>query len=465
MIEKKKRVRICEVVLLLANTALMIAFVALVFYFTWTFTVPSHVTEIDGSDVTAGDQNGNITRGVQAAQTQEEDTVQQLKDKAQAAQTQAKHTVNIQGDTDTVDEKGFIEVHNNIAKHTNKRRPNKIRNRNDIKGPNRRRSRKGATRRAANNTETVWTKSSNKDNFISKKKRKNVFGLRKRKIKTVHEKDAEIETISINNSGADVLSEGNKFRLGFSYHGNRGLSKKGSRSPWSTWGSCSTDCGLGQQERVRSCGDNCQEIESKPCLTQPCEGAEMTDKWAYFEMFDLTETEVTSESGDACERWMKCSNKSIQHYLANIAKLPSCPCFYPLSIAIDDNIFDSDQQKNFAWKDASGPVERNEVYKPGAKFCIRSTLPAHSVTLAAQHCCYDGQLRLITRGRDAGTPNLVSPQLSRELHKKVDLLPWILCKGDWTRYNRVVQPNNNRQCMANPCLGEIQRQVELARSY
>ncbi|XP_046551182.1 isthmin-1-like [Haliotis rubra] len=445
MIEKKKRVRLCKVALLIVNIALMIAFVALVFSLTWTFTVPSHVTEFNGSDVTADEQKGNITRGAQAVQPQEKETV---------------HMLN---DADIVEEKGLNEVHNNKVKHTNKRRPNKIRNRNYIKGPNRRRSRKVATRRPASNTETVL--SNNKDNFISKNKKRNIFGLRKRKTKTINGKETEVETISINESGGDVLSEGNKFRLGFSYNGNREPSKRGSRSPWSKWNSCSTDCGLGQQERVRSCGDNCQEIESKPCLTQPCEGSEMTDKWAYFEMFDLTETEVTSESGDACERWMKCSNKSIQHYLANIAKLPSCPCFYPLSIAIDNNIFDSDQQKNFAWKDASGPVERNEVYRPGAKFCIRSTLPAHSVTLAAQHCCYDGQLRLITRGRDAGTPNLVSPQLSRELHKKVDLLPWILCKGDWTRYNRVVQPNNHRQCMANPCVGETQRQIDLARSY
>ncbi|ESO93501.1 hypothetical protein LOTGIDRAFT_118957, partial [Lottia gigantea] len=166
---------------------------------------------------------------------------------------------------------------------------------------------------------------------------------------------------------------------------------------------------------------------------------------------------------DACERWMKCSNKSIHHYLTKIATLPSCPCKYPLTVGRDKKIRDSSLEKNFVWEDASSEEEKLNIYKPGAKYCIRSKLTSNA--LASQQCCYDDYHRLITRGRDAGTPNLVSPQLSKELHRKVDVLPWVLCKGDWTRYNLVINPNNKRQCEENPNIAEIKHQILLAKNY
>ena len=43
-------------------------------------------------------------------------------------------------------------------------------------------------------------------------------------------------------------------------------------SPWSTWSECSTKCGPGQKERMRSCGSACKEVESMVCLNSACEG-------------------------------------------------------------------------------------------------------------------------------------------------------------------------------------------------
>lgn len=42
--------------------------------------------------------------------------------------------------------------------------------------------------------------------------------------------------------------------------------------------------------------------------------------------------------------------------------------------------------------------------------------------------------KLITRGSGAGSPNYVSPDVSKILHDKLDILPWRLCKGDFTKY-------------------------------
>lgn len=70
-------------------------------------------------------------------------------------------------------------------------------------------------------------------------------------------------------------------------------------------------------------------------------------------------------------------------------------------------------------------------YKPGAKNCIRSEIGTG--TLAAQNCCYDKSGKLLTRGSGAGTPVVISPEVSSALHQLVDQVPWILCKGDWTR--------------------------------
>ena len=41
--------------------------------------------------------------------------------------------------------------------------------------------------------------------------------------------------------------------------------------------------------------------------------------------------------------------------------------------------------------------------------------------------------RLLTRGSGAGSPVLVSPQVNLALHWQVDILPWLVCKGNFLR--------------------------------
>ncbi|KAJ9585295.1 hypothetical protein L9F63_002880, partial [Diploptera punctata] len=168
---------------------------------------------------------------------------------------------------------------------------------------------------------------------------------------------------------------------------------------------------------------------------------------------------------DPCERWMRCKDKLKKAFLGPLGTLPSCPCHYPSAIFYDDKIWDQSQGKYFRWRDVSGEVERLDVYKPGAAYCIRSLLAQGSTSLAAQHCCYDRYRRLLTRGSGAGTPDFVSPEVSASLHEKVDVLPWKLCKGDFTRYNSVRPPNNENNCTENPSNEEYQQQIQLAQYF
>ena len=89
--------------------------------------------------------------------------------------------------------------------------------------------------------------------------------------------------------------------------------------------------------------------------------------------------------------------------------------------------------KYFRWRDVSGSSQRLDVYKPGAAYCVRSLLTQGSGSAAAQHCCYDRRRKLLTRGSGAGTPYFVSPEISPTLHERIDVLPWRLCKGDFSR--------------------------------
>lgn len=136
---------------------------------------------------------------------------------------------------------------------------------------------------------------------------------------------------------------------------------------------------------------------------------------------------------DSCDQWIQCKYHSLRRYLKQLENLPSCPCVFP-NLMWHNQLWDKQRESYFTWEIASSPAKRRDIYRPGAKFCIRSLLEPGMLTLAVQHCCYDVKQRLITRGRAAGTPNLISPQISWELHKKVDILPWVLCKGDWLRF-------------------------------
>ena len=166
---------------------------------------------------------------------------------------------------------------------------------------------------------------------------------------------------------------------------------------------------------------------------------------------------------------MNCKSDFLKKYMSKVANdLPSCPCQYPTEVAYATaDVADPARpgRPSFRWKDASGAKERLEIYKPTARYCIRSMLTLESTTLAAQHCCYDDAMRLVTRGKGAGTPNLISVEFSQDLHYKVDVLPWIICKGDWSRYNQARPPNNGQRCAENPQDEDYVKQFEEAREF
>uniref|UniRef100_A0A3B4AET8 AMOP domain-containing protein n=1 Tax=Periophthalmus magnuspinnatus TaxID=409849 RepID=A0A3B4AET8_9GOBI len=230
---------------------------------------------------------------------------------------------------------------------------------------------------------------------------------------------------------------------------------------WSEWAPCSVSCGQGSQKRTRSCGYACVATESRTCELRSCAATETTP------LQPTNSSESLDTNVDSCEKWLSCKNDFLQKYLHQVlTELPSCPCSYPSEAVYSAvNIQDPKLRKTYRWRDASGPKERLDIYKPSARFCIRSMLSYDSTTLAAQHCCYDEQMRLITRGKGAGSPNLISTEFSPELNYKVDILPWILCKGDWSRFHLVRPPNNGRECGANPDEDVFQVELQEAREY
>lgn len=117
----------------------------------------------------------------------------------------------------------------------------------------------------------------------------------------------------------------------------------------------------------------------------------------------------------------------------SIADLPACPCVYPNSIFYDNQIWDKKRERKFRWRDVSHDKDRLAIYKPGAVYCVQTLPSQENESAIVQHCCYDENRRLLTRGSGAGTPYIVSPDISPLLHDKIDLLPWRLCKGDFTR--------------------------------
>ncbi|XP_026287546.2 isthmin-like [Frankliniella occidentalis] len=171
------------------------------------------------------------------------------------------------------------------------------------------------------------------------------------------------------------------------------------------------------------------------------------------------------EFASPCDRWMACSAKLRPVMWAQLAALPACPCTFPANVFYYNKIWDDKHGRYFRWRDASGRGERLDVYHPGAAHCVRSLHTANAGLLAAQHCCYDRNRQLLTRGSGAGTPALMSPDVSAALHDILDIRPWRICKGDFTRYNDVRPPNNDNDCAANPDEDEFQRQVDMAQFY
>lgn len=238
---------------------------------------------------------------------------------------------------------------------------------------------------------------------------------------------------------------------------------------WSPWSPCTVTCGSGNQKRTRSCGYACTATESRTCDLHHCPGAdgELAFSTEETPVEADNATDILNSDVDSCEKWLNCKSDFLNKYLSKVlSDLPSCPCFYPLEAVYSAvNLRDERQGKNFRWRDASGPKERLDIYKPTARFCLRSMLSLDSTTLAAQHCCYDEDTKLITRGKGAGAPNLISTEFSPELHYKVDMLPWILCKGDWSRYHTVRPPNNGQLCAENPQEDEYLSQLQEAKEY
>ncbi|XP_051908299.1 isthmin-2 isoform X2 [Hippocampus zosterae] len=235
---------------------------------------------------------------------------------------------------------------------------------------------------------------------------------------------------------------------------------------WTPWSPCSVTCGPGERKRTKSCGYSCTLTEASKCDLQPCPGEVNTVVEPF--PFDMENgTEPFGTDADSCEKWLNCKSDFLQRYLRQaFLELPSCPCSFPSEAAYTVvSVRDDSRGRTFRWRDASGPKERLDIYKPSARGCIRSALSGDSSTLAAQHCCYDDRGRLITRGKGAGMPDLISTEFSPELHFKVDVLPWILCKGDWSRFHVVRPPNNGLECPENPREDVFMNELEEAREY
>uniref|UniRef100_A0A096M8M2 Isthmin 2a n=1 Tax=Poecilia formosa TaxID=48698 RepID=A0A096M8M2_POEFO len=268
---------------------------------------------------------------------------------------------------------------------------------------------------------------------------------------------------------ADALlgwSEEGETKYSFAFHRPSICYVFSENEEWSDWAPCSTTCGPGSQKRTRSCGYGCTATESRTCDLESCSSAVVTETEAT-SLHQFNNTDSSTLSVDSCEKWLSCRNEFLQKYLHQVlTQLPSCPCSYPSEAVYGAiSIPDRRLRRTYRWRDASGPKERLDIYKPSARFCVRSMLSYDSLTLGAQHCCYDDRMRLITRGKGAGAPDLIGAEFSPELHYQVDVLPWILCKGDWSRFHSARPPNNGLTCPENPAEPAFQTELREAREY
>ncbi|XP_015180967.1 PREDICTED: uncharacterized protein LOC107068762 isoform X2 [Polistes dominula] len=182
-------------------------------------------------------------------------------------------------------------------------------------------------------------------------------------------------------------------------------------------------------------------------------------------MLIIREHQYTRTPVDPCDKWLINEDRLKAAFMEHLTVLPSCPCIYPNFIFYDNQIWDEKQNRHYRWRDVSTPIYRLDVYKPGASYCVRTLLGMGALTVSAQHCCYDKKRKLITRGSGAGIPYYVSPEVSMILHEKIDILPWRLCKGDFSRFNEVRTPNNDKGCRVNPKKKEYQRQLNSTKDF
>ncbi|KAB0375415.1 hypothetical protein FD755_013907 [Muntiacus reevesi] len=206
------------------------------------------------------------------------------------------------------------------------------------------------------------------------------------------------------------------------------------REEWSPWSPCSGSRGGRSQGRTLLVSSLPHDTEDKDPLGLPSEGRQ-----------PLAHDAMDMLSPSHQVLWA----------------LPSCPCAYPpeaVSSAV--SLRDKHQGRSFRRRDASGLTSAWTWTGPQpTSACALCSTPA------AQHCCYHAGSRLLIRGKGAGAPDLVSTDVSPELHFKVDTLLWIPCKADCSRYHAVWTPNNGRACADNPPEEEYLAQLQEAKQY
>ncbi|XP_014670535.1 PREDICTED: LOW QUALITY PROTEIN: isthmin-1-like [Priapulus caudatus] len=186
---------------------------------------------------------------------------------------------------------------------------------------------------------------------------------------------------------------------------------------WSSWSACSVTCGDGVKERERPCGKYCVEKQSSPCRGI-CEGLVLL----FPSLLDLPDDVITARS------------------------LP------------------------FTMTKVSTVAGKREVYVSvslAVKYYMKdkSLLVSTAARSRRQHCCYDRLMRLLTRGAAVqGTPNLISREISPELHYRRHHCRGIICRR-LTRYNQVRHSNNMNVCTENPDMAEFLRQAEDAQEF